>query len=135
MTPKQITITTALAYLGKPYLWGGDDPLAGFDCSGLIVECLKSAGRLPRNGDWTAEQLYGKFPNVADPAEGCLVFWVNMSGKIIHVELCLDDVFSIGASGGGSETLTEADAVRQNAYIKIRPIRPGAFGYVDPFAV
>lgn len=132
MTPKQVTITTALAYLGKPYLWGGDDPLAGFDCSGLIVECLKSSGRLPRNGDWTAAGLYEQFRRVSGPMEGRLVFWGD---PINHVELCLDETFSIGASGGGSETTTRENAIRENAYIKIRPIRPGAFGFVDPFAV
>jgi len=28
------------------YLWGGDDPLAGFDCSGFVIEILKSVGIL-----------------------------------------------------------------------------------------
>lgn len=135
MTPKEVAIKTAWTYLGRPYIWAGDDPIRGFDCSGFVIECLRSAGRLPRSGDWSAEQLYGKFPNVAEPDEGCLVFWVNMAGKIIHVEICLDNTFSIGSSGGGSETLTEADAIRQNAYIKIQPFRtrPGIFGFIDPF--
>jgi hypothetical protein len=31
---------------------------------------------------------------------------------------------SIGASGGGSKTKTIANAVKQNAFIKIRPITP-----------
>jgi len=26
----------------------------GFDCSGLVIEGLRSAGLLPRTGDWTA---------------------------------------------------------------------------------
>lgn len=132
MTPKQVTITTALSYLGRPYVWGGDDPIDGFDCSGLVIECLKSAGALPRSGDWTAAQLYERFRRTTEPGEGFLVFYGD---PINHVELCLDETFSIGASGGGSETTTRENAIRQNAYIKIRPIRPGAFGFVDPFAV
>jgi hypothetical protein len=43
---------------------------------------------------------------------------------------------AIGASGGGSATITEADAMRHNAFIKIRPAisRPGIDGYRNPFS-
>ena len=132
MTPKEIALKVAWSYLGKPYLWKGDDPMAGFDCSGFVIECLKSAARLPRAGDWRARDIYTMFPPVFRPLEGCLVFYGD---PIIHVEICLDGVFSIGASGGGSETLTEADAIKANAYIKIRAFRTraGIHGFVDPF--
>ena len=137
MTPKEIALKVAWSYLGKPYLWGGDDPMAGFDCSGFVIECLKSAGRLPRVGDWTAERLYAKFqPDISIPYDGCLVFWENKAkNKIIHVELCLDDTFSIGFSGGGSGTLTVEEAIKQNAYCKVRPFRSreGICGFTDPF--
>jgi hypothetical protein len=48
-------------------------------------------------------------------------------------------VLSIGASGGGAKTLTERDAIRDNAFVKVRPIngpgaRTGFLGYKDPFA-
>ena len=134
MTPREIALKVAWSYLGKPYLWGGDDPMAGFDCSGFAVEYCKSGGRLPRTGDWTANGLYGKFKAVVIPYEGCLVFWEN-NGRIIHVEICLDDTFAIGFSGGGSDTLTVQDAIKANAYCKIRPFksRAGIYGFVDPF--
>ena len=132
MTPKEIALKVAWSKLGLPYIWGGDDPVAGFDCSGFVIECLKSAGKLPRQGDWTAAGLAKMFPIVGDPYEGCLVFW---GVPINHVELCFDDTYSIGASGGGSGTLTKTDAIRQNAYVKIRPFRTrsGIYGFVDPF--
>jgi len=137
MTPKTIALKVAWSFHGEPYLWGGDDPMAGFDCSGYAIECLKSAGRLPRQGDWTAAQLLEKFSDnmVTTPYEGCLVFWKNDAGSVIHVEMCLDDTHSIGASGGGSKTKTRADAIRQNAYIKVRPFRTrkGVCAFVDPF--
>uniref|UniRef100_A0A6M3JF58 NlpC/P60 domain-containing protein n=1 Tax=viral metagenome TaxID=1070528 RepID=A0A6M3JF58_9ZZZZ len=134
MTPREIALKVAWSHLNGPYLWAGDNPLAGFDCSGFAIECLKSAGILPRSGDWTANGLYEKFKVVHIPYEGCLVFWEN-NGRIIHVEICLDDIFAIGFSGGGSDTLTVQDAIRSNAYCKCRPFRSraGLYGFVDPF--
>jgi len=125
----------AWSFLGKPYIWGGDNPGDGFDCSGFVIEILKSVGRLPRVGDWTAAQLKTKFPSTPVAHEGCLVFYDNADGKITHVEYCLDNELSIGASGGGPITLTAADAIKQDAYIKIRPFatRMGLAGYCDPF--
>jgi cell wall-associated NlpC family hydrolase len=125
----------ALSFLGKPYFWGGDDPIQGFDCSGYCIEILKSVGLLPRNGDWTAAMLFNLFEKVNSPRRGCLVFWENGNGRIIHVEYCLDHYLSIGASGGGSTTDSQQDAIRQNAYVKVRPFhsRKGVAGFVDPW--
>ncbi len=132
-----MALQIAWAYLGRPYVWGGDDPVAGFDCSGFIIEILKSVGVLPRSGDWTAQSLATKLSNhkVSSPSLGTLVFWENSSGRIIHVEICMDAHLAIGASGGGSRTLTTQDAINQNAYIKIRPwaTRSGAKLFIDPF--
>ncbi|MCK9325035.1 MAG: C40 family peptidase [Bacteroidales bacterium] len=135
---RMIAIEIAKQFLGRPYTWGGDDPMRGFDCSGLAVELLKSVGVLPRRGDWTAQMLWNRFDNfgvmVSEPYWGCLVFWKS-GGEIIHVEMCLNDELSIGASGGGSKVKTLEDAIKQNAFIKVRPFRSrsGLFGFVDPF--
>ena len=124
--------------LGKPYRWGGDDPIAGFDCSGLVIEHLKSVGILPAQGDWTAAGLAKRFEGreVTKLRPGCLLFWFRGS-KIGHVEIVWhvvgERVLTIGAAGGGSRTQTEADAERQNAYIKVRPARPEWVKAVDPF--
>lgn len=48
-------------WLTSPYLWGGDDPLAGFDCSGLAGEYLKSIGLIPRGQRMTAQGLLSYF--------------------------------------------------------------------------
>jgi len=127
---REIAIQIAFHYIGTFYIWGGDDP-SGFDCSGSVIEYLKSVGRLPREFDTTALGLSKMFPKVAKPKKGCLVFYGN---PISHVEICYDENFSIGASGGGSKTLTMKDAIKQNAFIKMRPIRKDKVTcYVDPF--
>ena len=125
----------ALRWVGKPYLWGGDDPVAGFDCSGLMVELLTSVGKIPRGADLTAEGLRQRFLAVTQPARGCLVFWGDQQKGATHVELLLDEDLAIGASGGGSKTITLEEAIRTNAFIKVRPwrSREGGIGFRDPF--
>ena len=132
-----IAMKVAWQFLGLPYRWGGDDPIQGFDCSGFVIEILKSVGILPRQGDWTAHGLWLTFPKyeVQKPFGGCLVFWERSDGRIVHVEFCIDHKFAIGASGGGGATVTIEDAIQRNAYIKIRPFRsrPHIKGFIDPF--
>jgi len=134
-TLREIAEKVAWSLHGLPYRWGGDDPMTGFDCSGLVVEILKSVGVLPRNGDWTAAGLYSRFAplgKVEEPDSGCLVFWGN-DRKITHVEYCIGNGLTIGASGGGSATTSDSAAAAQNAYVKVRPIRDPYKYIVDPF--
>jgi hypothetical protein len=139
MHKRYIAERIAWNFLGKPYIWGGDDPMKGFDCSGFVIEILKSIGILPMNGDWTAQGLRKMFLEQTTPVPklGRLVFWHGRieTTKAVHVEFCLNEELSIGASGGNSEVKTEKDAILRNAFIKIRPIRtrPYLLGFVDPF--
>lgn len=137
MEPRELALKIAWSFLGKPYRWGGNDPLGGFDCSGFIVEILKSTGHMRRGSDLTASGIWDTFDQykVLDPYPGCLVFWQNVNGAVIHVELCLDNIYSIGASGGGGSTMTMQDAIEQDAYIKIRPFnsRKPVKGFLDVF--
>jgi D-gamma-glutamyl-meso-diaminopimelic acid endopeptidase CwlS len=123
MSRTDILMKVAWAYVGCWYRWGGDDP-SGFDCSGFVVECLKSVGVLPHEGDWTAEALWRRYSGrlVSVPRRGDLAFWKDKAGKIIHVELCVNDVFSIGASGGNRQICTTDEAAAANAFVKIRPL-------------
>ena len=129
-----LAVKVAWSFHGTFYIWGGDDP-SGFDCSGLVVEILKSVGILHGKDDYTAQGLYNKFKNNESnfPQTGYLVFWGRDTNHITHVEFCITEWHTIGASGGGSKTKTEQDAIDQNAYVKVRPIRPGVIKIVNPF--
>lgn len=132
MNKLEIALKVAEMNYNIPYKWGGDNPMAGFDCSGFCVEIGKSAGIL--DGDYTADGLYQLFKdNKTDHATaGCFIFWGNGS-KMTHVEFCISETHTIGASGGGSKTVTVQDAIDQDACIKIRPIRKGYAAIVFPF--
>ena len=126
-------------WIGHFYLWSGDDP-SGFDCSGLIVEVLQSVGLLKHKSDYSADMLYNKFKDRSREQghKGYLVFWLNNTQeKAIHIEMMVDEHHTIGASGGGSRTKTIADAIRDNAFVKMRPLGYRGLNYkiCDPFAI
>lgn len=134
---RDIAVDYVMRYIGTFYSWGGDDP-SGFDCSGIAIEMLKAVGLMKRKVDATAAMLWEKFKDkqVNEPYKGCLVFWYNnTTKKIIHIEICINNRLSVGASGGGSRTKTKEDAIRDNAFIKMRPFKSRAYihGFVDPF--
>lgn len=127
-------------FIGSPYFWGGDDPMEGFDCSGIVCEILQSVGILKHGSDYTADALYNLFKTkpVDKPEQGCLVFWGKP--RKTHVEMIVfknNELCQVlGASGGGSKTISLGVAKKQNAFIKIRPLdqKLGYTAIVDPFA-
>lgn len=139
MKPRDIAVHVLKNSVGTPYRWGGDDPLGGFDCSGLVIEALKSSGKMAEQKDYTADALSKLFPETEIFQPGVLVFWDwNKDGLIDHVEMiAFEDedgtFFTVGASGGGPGTITNQDAQNANAYVKIRPLREGYIRAVDPF--
>lgn len=140
MTKRHLALFVWERELGIPYRWAGDDPIAGFDCSGLVLEGLKSVGLVDKDTDMTAAQLYEHFKNPIQqnpPKEGTLLFFADQNGHIFHVEIAYyvidGQVFTIGASGGGGKTTDIQTAIAQNAYVKIRPRKHWDYA-VDPFS-
>jgi len=130
------------AQIGKPYIWGGDDPILGFDCSGLVQEGIKGVGIIPRAIDFNADGLlhiaFKTRPRlqINQLKPGALLFWIR-GGIIGHVEIVWAvigvKILTIGAAGGGSVTTSAEAAAKQNAYVKIMPAVPGWAAAVDPF--
>ena len=133
---RTVAVDYAKRFIGTPYRWAGDDPMAGFDCSGFVVEVLQAVGKLQMH-DYSANDLYAlfKLDAVASGYMGCLAFWLDGAGRAVHVMILVDDVHVIGALGGGSTTISVEDAIKQNAFIKMRPLnyRKGTPVIVDPF--
>jgi cell wall-associated NlpC family hydrolase len=114
----------AMQFVGKPYIWGGDDPVKGFDCSGLVQELLHSVGLLPDKTDRNAQGLFDLFHHQPTTFArfGSLLFFGKSPKEVTHVGFALDERNMLEAGGGGSKTLTAEDAAKQNAYIRMRPI-------------
>lgn len=141
MTPVERYLDALDRLRNLPYLWGGDDPMTGFDCSGVVVEGLTAAGVLSHGSDYTAPQLWDRFEGkrigISQAAEtkGALLFYANKKGEIIHVETSLGDGYVIGAIGGGQATTSPGAAEMSNAFVKIRPYgyRGAAIVAANPF--
>jgi len=111
-------------HIGMPYIWGGDDPIKGYDCSGFMVEVLKAFGRVPNVYDNTAQGLYEMLKQnpLASFTIGAMVFYGKSTDEITHVGMCLNKWQVIEAGGGGRTTTDVRKAALQNAYIRARPI-------------
>lgn len=70
-------IADASELLGVRYVWGGNSPQQGFDCSGFIVYVYnKSNVQLPR----TVAQMWNSLQSVSQPQVGDLVFYDTTGG-------------------------------------------------------
>ncbi|MGH9075514.1 MAG: NlpC/P60 family protein [Acidimicrobiales bacterium] len=113
-----IALDWALAQVGTPYVWGGETPGVGFDCSGLVQAAYKVAGiALPR----VAQNQYGSGPQLppGTPLQpGDLVFFGASSTDVTHVGIY------IGFQGGRSVMV---DAPHTGADVRVEPF-PTALG-------
>jgi len=129
----------ALTFLNIPYYWGGDDPILGFDCSGITQDLYQWLGLDPQ-GDQTAQGLFDHFVKpengavvpVADLATLC--FYGRSIREIVHVGVALDGFRMIEAGGGGRDTKDLKTAAKRNAFVKVRNIRrrPDLIAMVAP---
>lgn len=106
----------ALKFFGIPYVWGGNTPEQGLDCSGLVCECLRSLGHIGKS-DYTAQMIYDKFSNKRGftIVPDALLFFGRTSDSITHVAIALNDTLMIEAGGEGSKPTDKG-------YVRIRPI-------------
>jgi peptidoglycan DL-endopeptidase CwlO len=103
---------------GVPYVWGGETPGVGFDCSGLVQWAWAQAGyTIPR----TTEEQWATLPKVPlnQLRPGDLLYYYNLDGDnaVDHV------VMYVGSGPWGSNTIIAAAYTGTN--ISLAPIFTG----------
>jgi len=114
-----VAVQWALAQIGTPYVWGGESPGSGFDCSGLVQAAFRVAGvSLPR----VAQDQYDATPMLAPGtplAPGDLVFFGSGPRGIDHVGLFVGIV-------GGRDVMVDAPYTGADVRADAFPSTPGA---------
>jgi cell wall-associated NlpC family hydrolase len=107
-----VAVDWALAQVGTPYVWGGETPGIGFDCSGLVQAAYQAAGiGLPR----VAQDQYGAGPHLPAGAAlqpGDLVFFGASATSVTHVGIY------VGSRGGQAVMV---DAPHTGADVRAEP--------------
>lgn len=125
-------VDTALEQVGRPYRYGGCDPAAGFDCSGLVQYAYAVNGvSLPRETE--ALLTVGRPVGYADLAPADLVFFqVSKKPKDLHVGLYVggDAVLMVHSPKSGATVRTEslAKPYWRDRFIEGRRVLPQAGG-------
>ncbi|MDC1375105.1 C40 family peptidase [Polaribacter sp.] len=118
--PENILIETGLAdkiiaeskkYIGVPYVWGGDDPLTGFDCSGYVQWVFNEAMgiSIPR----TSKQQYEYFKSktaksIKNIKPGDILFFRTTSSPVSHVGIAINSKTFIHAPNSNSKIRIDA---------------------------
>lgn len=116
-------IDTAMALMGRVYLWGGTSPRMN-DCSGLVKVCYLSCGIILRR-DASQQALTGKtVSSIKEAKKGDLLFFGTSAGKVNHVGIYIGDGKFIHSSGQvkiNSLTPGDKDYIKYNL-LKIKRI-------------
>ena len=111
----ELAVSFAERQEGVPYVWGGETPGVGFDCSGLVQWAWAQAGyAMPR----TTEEQYASLPVVPldQLRPGDLLYYYNLDG-----DSAVDPVvLYVGAGPWGTNTLIAAAYTGTN--ISLAPI-------------
>jgi hypothetical protein len=101
-------VDTARGFLGIPYVWGGDSPSEGFDCSGLTMTVYRINGLiLPHSS--RAQYKTGTPVNKSRLQKGDLVFFATKRGRrVSHVGIYTGNNQFIHSPGNNKRVRTES---------------------------
>lgn len=112
----------AMQFVNIPYIFGGKSALIGLDCSGLVCELLGAVGVIPRNAEYSSQELYDLLKTKSVDGEialGAVAFYGADIKNIHHVGMLLDINFIIEAAHGDSTTTTLDEAQKKNAKSRV----------------
>ncbi len=121
-----VAVDWALAQVGTPYVWGGETPGVGFDCSGLAQAAYRTAGiSLAR----TAQDQYDAGPQLpaGTPLQpGNLVFFGTGPTEVTHVGIY------VGTTGGRA-VMVDAPHAGADVRVEAFPTTIGASWGTDVY--
>jgi len=132
-----LRIVWELYRMNLPYIYGGQSPLVGLDCSGGMVVPLRSVGIISYKDDYNSNGLLKLFAGrvTRESLPGNLVFY-GLSGVASHVGAVIETGrHFISFAGGNSSTTSWRKARRQDARCHIYPLgyRRDLICLVNPF--
>jgi cell wall-associated NlpC family hydrolase len=98
----------SLNFIGTPYVWGGNDPTRGIDCSGFVKKLYGAIGlNLPRVADDQAK-VGTRITRLEDLRPGDrLYFWSASRGKIGHTGIYIGRGYFVHSSSGRGGVATD----------------------------
>lgn len=104
MTSSDI-VTTARAYLGKPYVWGGESEAeGGYDCSGFVYSVLNKCGmKIPRT---TAQSYSALGTKVSNIQSADLLYFGKSIKRITHIAIAISSTQMIESIGTSKNSKT-----------------------------
>lgn len=104
MTSNDI-VRTARAYLGKPYVWGGESEAeGGYDCSGFVYSVLNKCGMKVARTTAQGYSALGK--KVSNIQSADLLYFGKSVKRITHIAIAINSTQMIESQGNSKNTKT-----------------------------
>lgn len=104
MTSNDI-VRTARAYLGKPYVWGGESEAeGGYDCSGFVYSVLNKCGMKVARTTAQGYSALGK--KVSNIQSADLLYFGKSDKRITHIAIAINSTQMIESQGNSKNTKT-----------------------------
>lgn len=126
-TLRERIVQAGLDKIGTPYSWGGDDPVDGFDCSGLALFVFRETAGIDLPRTSRAQRQSGNNVNRRQLRPGDLVFFAtNRRGVTSHVGIYIGQNQFVHAPSRGAKVRVDK---LDNGYWSKRYV--GARSYLD----
>lgn len=94
---RQEVVDYALSFVGGRYVWGGNDPHTGVDCSGFTRYVLEKCAGIPMNRSSVYQATQGRSISAEEMQPGDLIFY-GKGKRINHVGMYIGDGQIVHAS-------------------------------------
>lgn len=115
MAPSTRVLMMAMSLIGTPYVWGGNTPASGFDCSGLVKYVFHETQGLPLPRTSRAMSQYQasrKVTRMHQLQPGDLVFFATGRKGINHVGIYVGDERFVHAPNRGGTVRLDSMTTR-----------------------